>query len=130
MSDFFYQEMFELGTDDTEYRNLGSEYVSTIDLDGRRILKIEPEALAKLAAEAVRDVSHLFRAGHLKQLAEILAPDKEALKSEVANREGWLDELENGLETGSEGRGAPKKLPQAIWDEHEAFKKRAEEYCA
>ena len=64
------------------------------------------------------------------QLAEILVPDKEALKREVANRDGWLNELENGLETGSEGRGAPKKLPQAIWDEHEAFKKRVEEYCA
>ena len=36
----------------------------------------------------------------------------------------------NGLEKGSESRGAPKKLPQAIWDEHEAFKTRVAEYCA
>jgi fumarate hydratase class I len=72
MPDFHYQEMFELAADDTEYRQLGSEYVSTIDVDGRRILKIEPEALVALASEAVRDVSHLFRAGHLKQLAKIL----------------------------------------------------------
>ena len=76
------------------------------------------------------DISGLKYTTTTEQLAEILVPDKEALKSEVANREGWLNELENGLETGSEGRGAPKKLPQAIWDEHEAFKKRAEEYCA
>jgi GTP-dependent phosphoenolpyruvate carboxykinase len=76
------------------------------------------------------DISGLKYTTTTEQLAEILVPDKEALKSEVANREGWLNELENGLETGSEGRGAPKKLPQAIWDEHEAFKKRVEEYTA
>ena len=64
------------------------------------------------------------------QLAEILLPDKEALQREVANRDGWLNELENGLEGASEGRGAPKKLPQAIWEEHEAFKKRVEAYCS
>ena len=56
--------------------------------------------------------------------------EQEALKREVANREGWLNELENGLEKGSESRGAPKKLPQAIWDEHEVFKTRVAEYCA
>ena len=64
------------------------------------------------------------------QLAEILLPDKEALQREVANRDGWLNELENGLEGASEGRGATKKLPQAIWEEHEAFKKRVEAYCS
>ena len=76
------------------------------------------------------DISGLKYTTTTEQLAEILVPDKAALKREVDNREGWLNELENGLETGSEGRGAPKKLPQAIWDEHEAFKKRVEGYCA
>jgi phosphoenolpyruvate carboxykinase (GTP) len=76
------------------------------------------------------DISGLKYTTTSKQLAEILVPDKEALNREVANREGWLNELENGLETGSKGRGAPKKLPQAIWDEHEAFKKRVDKYCA
>ena len=76
------------------------------------------------------DISGLKYTTTTEQLAEILVTDKEALKNEVVNREGWLNELENGLETGSEGRGAPKKLPQAIWDEHEAFKNRVEEYCA
>ena len=72
MADFHYQEMFELGTDETPYRKIGDEGVSTIEIDGRQILKIEPEALSRLAAEAVRDVSHLFRPGHLAQLAKIL----------------------------------------------------------
>jgi fumarate hydratase class I len=72
MAEFQYQEMFELGVDDTEYRDLGSEHVSTIEVDGRSVLKIAPEALTQLAAEAIRDVSHLFRPGHLAQLAKIL----------------------------------------------------------
>ena len=72
MADFHYQEMFELGTDETPYRKLGDEGVSTIEIDGRSVLKVEPEALTRLAAEAIRDVSHLFRPGHLAQLAKIL----------------------------------------------------------
>ncbi|MEZ4290463.1 MAG: fumarate hydratase [Myxococcota bacterium] len=72
MADFHYEEMFELGPDRTEYRKLGDEGISTIRIDGREILKIEPEALTRLAAAAVRDVSHLFRPGHLAQLAKIL----------------------------------------------------------
>jgi fumarate hydratase class I len=72
MADFHYQEMFELGTDETEYRKLGNEHVSTLEVDGRQILKIDPDALTQLAAQAIRDVSHLFRPGHLAQLAKIL----------------------------------------------------------
>jgi fumarate hydratase class I len=72
MTDFHYQEMFQLGPDETDYRSLGDEYVSTIEVEGRTILKIDPQALSDLAAAAVRDVSHLFRPGHLAQLAKIL----------------------------------------------------------
>jgi phosphoenolpyruvate carboxykinase (GTP) len=76
------------------------------------------------------DISGLEYTTTSEQLAEILVPDDEALELEVANRESWLNELESGLESGGEGHGAPKKLPQAIWDEHEAFKKRVKEYGA
>ena len=72
MADFHYQELFELGPDETEYRNLGAEHVATLEVDGRTILKVDPQALTQLAAEAIRDVSHLFRPGHLAQLAKIL----------------------------------------------------------
>jgi len=72
MSEFHYQAMFELGPDETEYRKLGGEGVSSVEIDGRRLLKIEPRALELLAATAIRDVSHLFRPGHLAQLAKIL----------------------------------------------------------
>ena len=72
MAEFHYQEMFELGADETKYRKLGDEGVSTLEVAGRKILKIAPEALSTLAAAAIRDVSHLFRPGHLAQLAKIL----------------------------------------------------------
>ena len=81
MPDFQYQELFELEADDTVYRSLGDEGVSTLEFGGRQILRIEPEALSRLAAEAVRDVSHLFRASHLQQLAKILE-DPEASNNE------------------------------------------------
>ncbi len=72
MPEFHFQELFELGDDDTAYRSLGSEFVSTQQLAGREVLVVQPEALRGLAAAAIRDVSHLFRTGHLEQLRAIL----------------------------------------------------------
>ncbi|MCC3306515.1 fumarate hydratase [Sneathiella sp. HT1-7] len=76
MPEFHYQDMFSLGKDDTPYRKLTSDYVSTIDVDGKQILKVEPEALSLLAAEAMHDVAHLLRPKHLQQLAKILEDDE------------------------------------------------------
>jgi fumarate hydratase class I len=79
MTDFRFQEMFELGEDTAPYRKLSDEHVSTLEIDGRKMLKVEPEALSLLAAQAIRDVSHLFRPSHLAQLAKILEdPDASA----------------------------------------------------
>lgn len=81
MPEFHYQDMFSLGKDDTPYRKITSDYVSTIDVDGKKILKVEPEALSLLAAEAMHDVAHLLRPQHLQQLAKIL-DDDEASKND------------------------------------------------
>ncbi len=72
MSAFTYQDMFPLGTDDTPYRTLTTDHVSEAAFDGTSVLKIEPAALEQLAFEAFKDVSHLLRPGHLKQLRAIL----------------------------------------------------------
>jgi fumarate hydratase class I len=72
MVEFRYQEIFEHGADTTEYRKLTSDYVSTTTFEGQEILKVAPEALTLLAREAIDDVSHLLRPGHLQQLARIL----------------------------------------------------------
>ncbi len=71
-SGFAYTPMFPLGDDATPWRRLEIEGVSTLQCDGRTVLRIRPEALSALAAAAFRDVSHLLRPGHLAQLRAIL----------------------------------------------------------
>ena len=61
MSDFFYQEPFPLAKDDTEYRLITKDYVSVVEFDGRKILKIDPKGLELLSEEAMTDVSFLLR---------------------------------------------------------------------
>jgi len=74
MPDFAYQPLFERGEDHTPYKRLdgASKHVSVAKIDGRAILKVGAEALRELAAEALDDVSHLMRPGHLAQLRKIL----------------------------------------------------------
>ena len=77
MAEFKYQEPFPLSGDDTSYRLLTKDYVSIADFGGEEILKIEPEGLSLLAAQAMRDVSFLLRAKHNEQVFQILG-DPEA----------------------------------------------------
>jgi fumarate hydratase, class I len=72
MPAFQYQEMLPLGADETPYRRLTADYVSAFEGAGQRFLKVEPEALTLLTREAMRDIAHLLRPGHLAQLARIL----------------------------------------------------------
>ncbi len=72
MTDFSYHELFPLGVDDAPYRRLTSDFVATSDFEGRHIVKIEPEALTLLAAQAFVDSAHLLRPGHLASLRAIL----------------------------------------------------------
>ncbi|MFI3261569.1 MAG: fumarate hydratase [Rikenellaceae bacterium] len=77
MSEFKYQEPFPLSADGTEYRLLTKDYVSTIEVDGRKILKVAPEGLEMLSKAAFSDVSFYLRSAHLKKLQNILQ-DSEA----------------------------------------------------
>jgi fumarate hydratase class I len=74
---FQFQKLFELGPDTTPWRKLGSEGVSTFELRGQRALQIDPAALTLLAKQAMVDIAHLLRPGHLEQLSRILS-DPEA----------------------------------------------------
>ncbi len=78
---FVYQDPFPLGKDDTVYRLLSKEGVSTTTFEGQEILKVAPEALAFLAAQALRDCSFLLRTKHLQQVAAILQ-DPEASEND------------------------------------------------
>ncbi len=67
-----YHPMFPLGADKTEYRKLTGDHVGTATFNGEEILTVDPQALTELTTEAFKDISHLLRPGHLKQLASIL----------------------------------------------------------
>ena len=69
---FEYQELLPAEPHDTPYRLLTRDGVSTFEAAGCSFVKIEPEALTRLAREAMRDIAHLLRPGHLAQLGKIL----------------------------------------------------------
>ena len=77
MTEFAYSDLLPLGPDTTEYRLVTTEGISTIDVDGQTLLKVEPETIRQLTREAMRDIAHYLRTEHLEQLASILA-DPEA----------------------------------------------------
>jgi len=72
MADFQFQEMFPHGEDTTPYRPIEGDYVGSDAFRGALVLTVEPAGLTRLAAAAIRDISHLFRPGHLRQLRTIL----------------------------------------------------------
>ena len=72
MTNFHYQPLFELGPDETPYRQLTTDGVSTVRLDGREFLQVDPDVLRAVARQAFDDISHLLRPGHLIQLRRIL----------------------------------------------------------
>ena len=81
MPEFHYQPIFEHGPDETEYRHLTSGHVTTTRFNGREILEVAPEALVRMAKEAMDDMAHLLRASHLAQLKKIL-DDPEASEND------------------------------------------------
>jgi fumarate hydratase class I len=78
---FVYQDPFPLGKDETDYRLLSAEGVTTATFEGQEILKVAPEALTFLATHAMRDCSFLLRPKHLAQVAAILQ-DPEASEND------------------------------------------------
>ena len=67
MPEFQFQEMFPHGEDTTPYRRVEGDFVATDTFKGQQILTVADAGLTRLAAEAIRDISHLFRPGHLAQ---------------------------------------------------------------
>ncbi len=72
MADFTYQDVLPLGPDETPYRLLTTDGVSTFVAGGETFLRVEPEALTLLTRQAMHDIAHMLRPGHLAQLASIL----------------------------------------------------------
>jgi fumarate hydratase class I len=72
MPEFEYQELLPIGHDETPYRLLTTDGVSMFDTPEGRFVKVDPDALTLLTREAMRDIAHLLRPGHLEQLRSIL----------------------------------------------------------
>jgi fumarate hydratase class I len=81
MADFRFQPVFELGDDETPYRKLTDQHLGVVRAAGREVLQVDARALTELTATAIRDISHLFRPGHLAQLRAIL-DDHEASQND------------------------------------------------
>ena len=77
MNDFNYSPIFPISVDETEYIKISDSYVRISKINNKEILFVDPKALTFLAQRAFKDVSHLLRKSHLKQLRNIL-DDKES----------------------------------------------------
>lgn len=72
MADFKYEKTFNVLRDKTEYKLVTKDYVSTEEVAGKKILKVDPKGLEVLAEKAMTDVSFLLRTAHLEKVAKIL----------------------------------------------------------
>ena len=72
MTEFKYEPMFPLGDDTTQYRLLTKDHVRVKEFEGKEVLMVEPAALQLLSAAAFKDVAHLYRVDHLKQLKAVI----------------------------------------------------------
>ncbi|HLH82957.1 MAG TPA: fumarate hydratase [Trebonia sp.] len=72
MAEFSYTELLPLGHDDTVYRKIADGGVSSRRAFGRKFLDVDPQALTSLTRTAMRDIAHLLRPAHLRQLRSIL----------------------------------------------------------
>ena len=79
--EFKYAPMFQVGKNDTEYRFLTKEGVTTSEFEGKQIVKVSKEALTYLAQQAFHDVEFSLRRAHNEQVAAILR-DPEASEND------------------------------------------------
>ncbi len=70
--EFRYSDLLPIGADDTPYRLVTTEGVSTFEADGQTFLRVAPEAIQRLTSEAMHDISHYLRPAHLAQLRRII----------------------------------------------------------
>ena len=72
MPEFSYTDLLPVGADTTEYRLVSDGGITTRQSFGRNFIEIEPGVLSLLTQTAMRDIAHLLRPAHLRQLRSIL----------------------------------------------------------
>jgi len=70
--EFRYSDLLPTGKDETPYRLITTEGVSSFEANGQTFLQVSPEAIQQLTAEAMHDISHYLRPAHLAQLRRII----------------------------------------------------------
>jgi fumarate hydratase class I len=70
--EFRYSDLLPIGADETPYRKVTGDGVSTFEADGQTFLRVSPEAIRQLTAEAMHDIAHYLRPAHLAQLRRII----------------------------------------------------------
>ncbi len=70
--EFVYSDLLPIGDDETPYRLVTTEGVSTFEAGGRTFVQVTPEAIRQLTAEAMHDIAHYLRPAHLAQLRRII----------------------------------------------------------
>ncbi len=70
--EFEFTELFPLTHDDTPFRLVTTEGVRTVDTPLGPVVQVDPSAITRLTQEAMRDIAHFLRPGHLQQLRNIL----------------------------------------------------------
>jgi len=69
---YVYRPILPIGADETPYRKLTGDGVRVEKALGREVVIVDREAIRLLAEQAMIDINHLLRPGHLAQLAKIL----------------------------------------------------------
>ncbi|MBL8995479.1 MAG: fumarate hydratase, partial [Spirochaetia bacterium] len=69
---FTYQPILQHGADQTSYQLLTKDGVDTVEAGGRKILRVKPEVLVRLAKEAFKEISFYLRTAHLEKVAKII----------------------------------------------------------
>ncbi|MDF7799010.1 FumA C-terminus/TtdB family hydratase beta subunit [Pontiellaceae bacterium B1224] len=131
MADYSYTPTVQHNDDQTTYRLLSTDGVSTETFNGKEVLVVDPEALEQLAYAAFHDVSFFLRPAHMKQVAKIL-DDPEASENDIFVARAFLEnsiiaaygELPTCQDTGTAIVTGTKGAQVWIdFDEKEAFSK-------
>ncbi|MFM8482345.1 MAG: fumarate hydratase [Actinomycetota bacterium] len=72
MAEFAFTEILPLGKDETPYRLVTTEGVSTFETSAGTFLKVDLAAITRLTQEGMREIAHFLRPSHLQQLRNIL----------------------------------------------------------
>ena len=91
MPEFRHEPLFQVEPHEPEWRLVTDQHVKTLDLGGETFLSVEPEALRRLADEAMADLAHLLRPAHLEKLASILTDPEASTNDRITARELMLN---------------------------------------